>query len=155
MNNTFSIRTYQEGDFDQVLHIFKTNVPNYFSAEELYDLKEYIKDEIEDYYLVLKNDEVIGAGGINYDSDQITARLSWDFMDQSLHLSGAGTALTQYRIQHIKKINHIKRLIVRTSQFADGFYAKQGFTEIERIQNYWAEGFDMVMMEYKGLRAEE
>jgi ribosomal protein S18 acetylase RimI-like enzyme len=43
------------------------------------------------------------------------------------------------------------KLIVRTSQFADGFYKKQGFKEVNRIKDYWAKGYDMVLMEYQGV----
>jgi ribosomal-protein-alanine N-acetyltransferase len=72
-------------------------------------------------------------------------------MDKNIQKKGAGSVLTQYRINHVLSQKHILKLIVRTSQFADGFYKKQGFKEVNRIKDYWAKGYDMVLMEYQGV----
>jgi len=145
----FIIRPYQNNDFQDVMDIFKTNVPDYFDASEIQELSNYLLHEIEDYFVIISNDKIVGAGGINYDNDNITARLSWDFLDKHIQHKGAGTVLTQFRIQHVLKLKHIQKLIVRTSQFADGFYTKQGFQVKERVKDYWAPGFDMIFMEYQ------
>ena len=42
----------------------------------------------------------------------------------------------------------VRRITVRTSQLAFGFYEKRGF-ELKGIEkDYWAEGFDLYRMEY-------
>jgi ribosomal-protein-alanine N-acetyltransferase len=147
----FLIRPYEFEDLQSVLEVFESNVPYYFAPEESDDLKHYLENEIEDYFVLLQDGKIIGAGGINYDNDLITARLSWDFMDKNIQKKGAGSVLTQYRINHVLSQKHILKLIVRTSQFADGFYKKQGFKEVNRIKDYWAKGYDMVLMEYQGV----
>lgn len=146
------IRPYHKEDFAAVIQVFETNVPEFFAESELEDLIYYLNHEIEDYFILKSADRLIGAGGINYDEDQITARLSWDFLDKGIQHQGAGKLLTEYRIHYVQQNAAIERLIVRTSQFAEGFYHKMGFEVVERTPNYWAEGFDLVFMEYAALR---
>lgn len=148
---SYKIRPYLPQDFDELIKIFKTNVPTSFAESEIADLINYLQEEIEDYFVITDNNQILGAAGINYDDDQITARLSWDFMDQNKNHKGAGTAITRYRIDLIRKLPHIKKLIVRTSQFAEGFYNKQGFLAIERVPDYWAKGYDLIFMEFPNL----
>ena len=57
--------------------------------------------------------------------------------------------LLRYRIGKLESMRSVRRITVRTSQLAYGFYEKQGF-ELNGIEtDYWAEGFDMYFMEYK------
>lgn len=149
MDKQLRIRPYQITDLEDILTIFDSNVPQYFAASERADLIRYLQEEIADYFVVLQQDQLIGAGGINYDADGTTARLSWDFIDRDFHKSGAGTFLTHYRIQHALAKENIDTLMVRTSQLAEAFYVKQGFHVLERITDYWAPGFDMVNMRYQ------
>lgn len=146
------IRPYQKSDFKEVMRVFETNVPDFFAESEHEDLIHYLKHEIEDYFILIQENRIIGAGGINYDDDQITARLSWDFLDKEIQHQGAGRLLTEHRIRYVKQNMAIQRLIVRTSQFAEGFYQKLGFKVKERAADYWAQGFDLVFMEYPALR---
>lgn len=146
------IRPYQKSDFKEVMKVFETNVPEFFAESEHEDLIHYLKHEIEDYFILTQENRIIGAGGINYDDDQITARLSWDFLDKEIQHQGAGRLLTEHRIQYVQQNMAIQRLIVRTSQFAEGFYQKLGFIVKERTADYWAQGFDLVFMEYPALR---
>lgn len=145
----FSIRPYQPVDFQEVIGVFNTNVPDFFDPSETQDLFHYLEQEIEDYFVIIKDAQIVGAGGINYDTDGITARLSWDFLDRNMQQNGAGTLLTRHRILHVQQLPHIQRLIVRTSQMAEGFYQKMGFEVKERLPDYWAKGFDLVLMEFK------
>jgi ribosomal-protein-alanine N-acetyltransferase len=46
-------------------------------------------------------------------------------------------------------MKEIEKIIVRTSQITFPFYQKQGFRLKEKIDNYWAEGFDLYYMEYQ------
>ena len=59
-----------------------------------------------------------------------------------------GTLLIRHRIEQLKADKRVKRIIVRTSQFAHGFYGKQGFHLLGTEPNYWAEGIDLYLMEY-------
>ena len=68
------------------------------------------------------------------------------FQHQSL-----GTRLLKYRIDVLESVSGVKKITVRTSQVAYKFYEKQGFVLNDIKKNYWAEGFDLYSMEYKGI----
>ena len=59
-----------------------------------------------------------------------------------------GTRLLRHRIETLEAMRSVRRITVRTSQLAFGFYEKRGF-ELKGIEkDYWAEGFDLYRMEY-------
>ena len=59
-----------------------------------------------------------------------------------------GTRLLRHRIEKLEAMRSVRRITVRTSQLAFGFYEKRGF-ELKGIEkDYWAEGFDLYRMEY-------
>lgn len=142
------IRDYTPKDFDEVLRIFDENVPQYFALDERADLIHYLNNGLDEYHLVELDGEIVAAGGINYFVDSLdSARLSWDFVSVEYHGKGIGGKLIQFQIDRLKKNSKIKQIIVRTSQHAYGFYQKNGF-QLEKIEkDYWAEGFDLYLME--------
>lgn len=142
----FRIRNYSKSDENQVLNIFRLNTPTFFDSSEEQDLVVYLDQEIEDYFLVEENGEVLGCGGINYLYDQQSARLSWDFLHPESQGKGIGRALVQYRLNKIAKNSRIKTVVVRTSQMADKFYQKMGFSLVSVKKDYWAKGFDLYEM---------
>lgn len=141
------IRPYQASDLSEVLNLLSSNIPTYFAPEEYEDLKTYLAHEIEDYYVVEQDNHIVAAGGINYKEQD--AYISWDFVDANMHGTGIGKQLLQYRLDRILKRGKVKRIIVRTSQFAYGFYEKNGFVIKEQHKDYWAPGFDMIFMVYQ------
>ena len=59
--------------------------------------------------------------------------------------------MLNHRIEKLRNISSIKKIIVRTSQLVYKFYEKQGFVLLEVKKDYWADGLDMYKMEYKGI----
>ena len=56
--------------------------------------------------------------------------------------------MLRHRIEKLEAMRSVRRITVRTSQLAFGFYEKRGF-ELKGIEkDYWAEGFDLYRMEY-------
>ena len=143
------IRPFITKDQDRVLEIFRLNTPDFFDSNEEGDLIEYLEHLRDDYFVIEYGGKVVGAGGLNFMDDKITARLSWDMIDPAVQGKGLGSQLVVHRIQQIKKTPKIKVLTVRTSQVAHKFYAKFGFILITVVKDYWALGFDLYHMEMK------
>ena len=141
------IRKYLNSDKPKIIELLRKNTPHYFDSSEEKDFENYLDNEIEDYFVYEINSEIIGAGGINYFTEQKLARISWDMIAPNSHGNGIGKKLTQYRINHIKEKENIELIVVRTTQLVYKFYEKMGF-ELEKIEkDFWAKGFDLYQME--------
>jgi ribosomal-protein-alanine N-acetyltransferase len=149
MIENLTIREYKSNDKNEVLAILKLNVPKYFAESEIEDLEDYLKYKIEKYFVATIGDLIIGAGGINFDDNNKTAKISWDFIDVKFKGKGIGQSLLKYRIDFIQS-NYVSATIkVRTSQLAYKFYEKNGFTLKKIEKDYWATGFDLYSMTYE------
>jgi ribosomal protein S18 acetylase RimI-like enzyme len=149
MNEELRIRPYNIEDKSKLIEILKLNVPEYFAESEIEDLDNYLDDEIEQYFVAELNEEIVGAGGINFENDYKTGIISWDFMNPKFQGIGLGTNLLRYRIELLKSMKSIETISVRTSQLAYKFYEKNGFVLKEIKKDYWAKGFDMYKMIYE------
>lgn len=143
-----TIRNYQPADRAQIMELLRLNTPAFFSPNEEEDLVYYLDNHIERYYVAELDSKVIGSGGINLADDGITAKLSWDMVHPEHQGKGIGRALTEFRIQHIKEMEGIQMISVRTSQLVYPFYQKFGLEIKEIVEDFWDEGFDMYRMEY-------
>jgi len=140
------VKPYTPKNKEQVLALLKANTPEFFAPEEQKDLEDYLNNELEDYFVVLENNVIIGSGGINYFPDNKEARISWDIIAPNAQGKGIGKQLMQHRIKHINKNPNIDIIVVRTTQLVYPFYAKMGF-ELEKVEkDYWAKGFDLYQM---------
>jgi len=141
------IRAYSKNDKQAVLELLKSNTPKYFDPSEEKDFISYLEDEIEDYFVVEKNNLIIGSGGINYFYIEKVARISWDMISSKAQCRGIGKRLLLHRIDRIKQNPLIDHIVVRTSQHAYRFYEKLGFG-VEKIEkNFWAKDFDLYLMQ--------
>ncbi|WP_210490326.1 GNAT family N-acetyltransferase [Rufibacter aurantiacus] len=143
------IRTYKPEDKASVINLIKLNTPEFFHPTEQKDLEHYLDHEVEDYFVVEEDAEIIGAGGINYFPEERIARISWDFIKPDLQGKGIGKKLTEYRINHLKKNEVIELIVVRTTQLVYRFYEKMGFTLTKIEKDFWAPNFDLYQMELK------
>lgn len=146
MSNEVIIRPYNPSDKALVLALFKLNVPEYFAESEIEDLNDYLENEIEQYFVAEIQHELVGAGGINFEDDEKIGKISWDFIHPTLHGKGIGKMLLKHRISILKANKKTKQITVRTSQFASGFYEKNGFVLKKVVKDYWAKGFDLYYM---------
>lgn len=140
------IRKYSTTDKLKVIGLLKKNIPQYFDPSEEADYKDYLENELEDYFVYEQNHEIIGAGGINYFPKEKLARISWDMIDPASHGKGIGKELVQFRIHHIKQHTNIETIIVRTSQVVYKFYERMGFELVKVEKDYWAKNFDLYLM---------
>ena len=151
MNNSITIREYKSIDKSTVINLIKLNTPKYFAPEEENDFSNYLDNERELYYVLLFNEKIVGCGGINFAENKTIGKISWDILHPQYQGKSLGSQLLKYRIEKIKVIDSIQKITVRTSQLAYKFYEKQGFELNEVKEDYWAKGFDLYRMEYKGL----
>ncbi|AWI26200.1 GNAT family N-acetyltransferase [Flavobacterium pallidum] len=145
----FNIRAYDAADKPRLLELLQWNTPKYFAPSESADYNYYLDNEIELYYVIEAEGVIIGGGGINFEAEQTTAKISWDCIHPGFQGTGAGTALLQYRLHVLKGMEQLREICVRTSQLAYGFYSKNGFELTKTVDDYWAEGFDLYKMVYK------
>lgn len=143
------IREYHPHDKNDVIQLFRLNAPQFFALDEEKDLTNYLDNEIELYYVLLENKKIVGCGGINFENEKATGKISWDILHPLYQRQSLGTKLLTHRIDTLCTMDGIQEITVRTSQFAYKFYEKQGFEIVEINQNYWADGFDMYKMKYR------
>ena len=74
--------------------------------------------------------------------------ISWGMIHPDFQKQGFGTLLLKHRLSELQKIESVEKIIVRTSQHVYPFYEKAGFKISITIPNYWADGFDLIEMEY-------
>ena len=149
MKDTINIREYQIKDKDSVLNLFCLNTPEFFSVEEEKDLVYYLDYEIEYYFVLEFNNQVVGCGGFNFSGDDTNGKIAWDIVHPDFQGKSFGRKLLDYRIEQMKTFEKLETITVRTSQLAYKFYKKSGFQLMEIEENYWADGFDLYKMGYK------
>lgn len=141
------IRRYEASDLAQVIEIFQQNTPQYFAVEEQTDLEQFLQANGDNYWVIEQEGVIAGCGGIVFSEEEQVGRIAWDFFSPNFQGKGLGRRLTEFRLAEIRKKNTVQRIIVRTSQLANSFYAKFGF-EIEHIEkDYWAPGLHLYDMQ--------
>ncbi|MBK8415505.1 MAG: GNAT family N-acetyltransferase [Bacteroidetes bacterium] len=152
--NKANVRKYLPGDRSAVLELLQLNTPIFFSPAESKDLEYYLDHEIESYFVLEINGVVTGSGGINYSEDKKTGIISWDMIHPFYHGKGLGSILLKHRLKLLQTTPLVEKIRVRTSQHTFHFYEKSGFVVLNKVPDYWADGFDMIEMEYKGITHE-
>lgn len=137
-----NFRKYTENDEENVVAIFRSNIPKYFSQGEESGLRNFLADVRSAEYAVIENDgEIVGAGGIALNEDE-TVSLCWGMVRKDFIGKGLGKQLTEFRINLSQEKFGNLPIVISTSQHTQGFYEKFGFKLIERIPNGFAPGLD-------------
>lgn len=141
-----NIRTYQPGDKQVCLEIFDSNLGKYFDASERAEFSEYLasQNNSEDYFVCTVNDKVVACGGFGVHKE--VASLCWGMVHREYHSSGYGTALTDYRINKLKKNADVGVVKIETSQHTKGFYQNKGFVVTAVTKDGFGAGIDSVAM---------
>lgn len=143
-----TIRRYHPNDKPALLNLLRLNSPDYFAPEEEQEFDHYLDHEIEDYFVICMDDLPVGCGGINYEEEKTVGIISWDMVHPDFQKQSLGSKLLQYRINILNTMPDIQRIIVRTSQLTDRYYEKMGFKLINVVENHWADGYHLYLMEY-------
>ncbi len=133
-----------------MLSVFRANTPKFFSPDEESDLISFLDHEIEEYYVLLVDNQIIGSGGVNYENNRTIGIISWGMIHPDYHGKYLGTKLLKYRIRQLHKNKTVESIRVRTSQHVYRFYEKQGFKLVNVVNDYWVKGIDLYEMQYEG-----
>ena len=144
-----TIRPFKTEDTDEVLHLFDVNTPAFFAPEERDDLIFYLKNEVEDYFVLRVNAIIVACGGFNNGPEAFEKRISWDLVHPDHQGKGYGGELLKFRIQQIQSDENIQLITVRTSQLVYKFYEKHHFLLQEVVKDYWADGYDLYLMSFE------
>ena len=140
------IRAYIKSDKQSCLEAFKSNVPDYFTEEEIVYFENFLsrieRDDYKTYYYVLiYNDKVFGCGGFGEkDTNKNIISLAWGLIHKAYHKKGFGKKLLLYRIEQIKKLKLKFPLIIDTTQYSYGFFEKYGFSTLLITPNFYTIG---------------
>lgn len=158
MNQQPTIRKYKTTDQEACMKIFKTNVPKYFTLEEVDEFERFLiklsDPEATDnppYFVMELENTLIGCGGFGDKkgidgTDAIT--FVWGMVDRSYHKQGYGEQLLRFRLTEIPLYFPNKQVILDTTQFSYTFFEKYGFKTVKITENSYGEGmhrYDMVL----------
>ena len=149
MIDAIAIRAYKSNDKNTLMHLLLLNTPKYFAVEEKLDFDYYLENEIERYFVLEYDEQIVGCGGINFSDNNTIAVISWDIIHPEYQGKSLGTRLLKYRINKLNLMKTVQKTIVRTAQHTYPFYKKQGFELIEIVKDYWAKNFDLYYMKFR------
>jgi GNAT superfamily N-acetyltransferase len=140
-----NFRHFESRDLDDVIDIFRSNIPKYFGPGEETGLRDFLAEFPDDYFVAELDGEVIGAGGIAL-NDNNTVSLCWG-MVRADHLGkGRGQQLTEFRIERAREKHGGLPLFISTSQLTRGFYERFGFRITKHVPDGFGPGIDICEM---------
>lgn len=153
-----NIRKYRASDRGACMEAFKTNVPNYFTLEEVNEFDRFLaklgdSEALDNllYYVMVLDNKLIGCGGFG-EKDGIDGIPSitfvWGMVHRDYHKKGFGEELLRFRLAEIKVQFPDWKVILDTTQFSYTFFEKYGFKTLKITENGYGEGmhrYDMVL----------
>lgn len=149
-----TIREYTNSDREECVKAFKSNVPLYFSNQEVFDFANFLEriesgvDKIP-YYVICYNQELVGCGGYAIDKNKEIFTLAWGLIHRDFHKKGFGEKLLLHRLEKIKQLYKEFTVIIDTTQHSAPFFEKYGFVTIKETEDYYAPGMHRIDMEFK------
>lgn len=145
MADTQNFRRFEISDLEDVVAVFRSNIPKYFTPDEEAGLREFLSNATGDYYVAEINGEVIGSGGIALNKDD-TISLCWGMVRKDHLGRGFGKRLTAFRTQLASEKFPCLPLVISTSQHTQGFYEKLGFRVTRHVPDGFGPGIDICEM---------
>ena len=145
----FQFRPYTPEDRAACSALFAANTPHWFAAHEQEQYEVFLDEGPGDYFLMLENGVIIGAGGIEVEATRNTGWLTWGMVDSTRHGEGLGKSLLEYRLQQLKADPRVLRVCIDSSQLTAPFYEKYGFTTQRVIPDGYAKGLHRHEMELR------
>jgi ribosomal protein S18 acetylase RimI-like enzyme len=137
------VEDYASDDRDGCLAVFRTNLPVFFTPDEL-GLYGSFLDALPGPYLVVRDPDhgIVACGGYALRESGTVADMCWGMVRQDLHGLGIGKALTRARVERIMSNGSVQEITLNTSQHTVGFYKRLGFEVVEVLSDGYAPGLD-------------
>ncbi len=152
-----NIREYQLADREGCLMAFKSNVPLFFTSEEVGFFTNFLDtfyDKVTDiktyFFVVLVDNKIIGCGGFGDKDNTQTISLAWGLIHKDFHKKGYGEKLLKYRLERIQKFYPANPLVIDTTQFSVGFFEKYGFEITKYTPDFYEKGMHRYDLIFKG-----
>jgi len=148
------LRRYRSDDREACIALFDSNVPGHFAAVER-DAFLATLDTIERYWVIeLAGEGVVACGGYEaVEHRPERAALCWGMVRGDLHRRGLGERLLRERLQRIDADPAFAAVVIETTVFSSGFYARHGFVAGRVQPDGFAPGYDLVEMRRPSPRA--
>jgi [ribosomal protein S18]-alanine N-acetyltransferase len=153
------IRLYTPEDEASCMDAFISNVPKYFTENEISDFRNFLqelnqnnfeaKKETVFYFVIADNNKVIGCGGIGSSRQGNHISLIWGLIHNDYHEQGYGKALLQHRLSYMSTHFLDKELKIDTTQYSEGFFSKNGFETYKITKDFYEIGLDRYDMIWK------
>ena len=129
--------------------IFDSNSPWFVHPEEKEDMYKFLTEELSElvYWIMFVDGIGVGMCGYHYDQEKDEGILCWGLLHQDHHGKHLGEKMLLHRIDELKKISPSVKIICRTSQITEGFFARYGFKTLHAEDNYWAPGLHLRTMQ--------
>lgn len=152
-----TIRPYISSDKERCREIFFSNCPKFFHPDEIKGLENWLSfqdiaedkripaysNSKKDYFFVLEKDNrVIGYAGFYLYKDENRAHLTWGVVDAMYHGKGCGKILFNYRVQRARELDPDKKITLGTSQNTYKYFEKFGMKVNAITPNGYGYGFD-------------
>lgn len=154
LSNTklISIKPYLAEHKPFLVSIFNSNVQKYFAEEELPLFSQFLDEKGSPYFVVLRDDVIVGSGGIALGEpkefiNEKHVVMTWGMIDKNVHKQGLGTQLLEYRIQLAKQMYPNTKIALGTTQYSYPFFEKFGFKTLYYKKDFWAKDLDLYHME--------
>jgi len=141
-----TIRSFRSNDKEDLINIFRMNIPKYFAEHELQKFDEYLDEHPSTYLVIINDDIIVGSAGYLVEQVRNEAQITWIFIHPLFHGKGLGKKLVLRCIELINEGGKNRKITVRTSQHACKFFEKFGMETIKTIDNYWGSGLHLYYM---------
>lgn len=147
------IRAYQPTDRRGCIDAFKTNVPKFFTEDEITDFENFLL-KLENgsiqthFYVVEENNTIIGCGGFGDKDNTGVISLAWGLVHKNFHKKGFGEKLLVHRLEQIKLLFPELPVVIDTTQHSYGFFEKYGFVTTKITNDFYTTGmhrYDMIL----------
>jgi len=140
------VREYTPDDRRRCLDIFRSNIPDFLSIDDIGFLKECL-DDCEGFRLVVhqaRSGEVIACGGLRANGG--VCRFPFGMVDRTWHGQGVGTLLLLSRLCMVDDPGDWTEIHLQTTPQASGFFQRFGFEAGPPVPDGYGHGRHAVPM---------